>query len=68
MVPQGPDATSGQPPDPTQPAAGPPLEAMTRTAYFVAFFDLADSLITARSLIRRSWITYRWDASPQQRH
>jgi len=25
-----------------------------------AFFDLADAIITVRSLIRQAWITYRW--------
>ncbi|GAB1340802.1 hypothetical protein ACE1SV_73920 [Streptomyces sp. E-15] len=26
-----------------------------------AFFDLADTTITVRSLIRRAWTTHRWD-------
>jgi hypothetical protein len=26
-----------------------------------AFFDLADAIITVRSLIRQTWTTYRWD-------
>jgi hypothetical protein len=26
-----------------------------------AFFDLADAIITVRSLIRRAWITHRWE-------
>jgi transposase InsO family protein len=26
-----------------------------------ATFDLADTIITVRSLIRRSWTTHRWD-------
>ena len=26
-----------------------------------AFFDLADIIITVRSLIRRTWTTHRWD-------
>lgn len=26
-----------------------------------AFFDLADAIITVRSLIRRAWTTHRWD-------
>lgn len=29
-----------------------------------AFFDLADTIITARSLIRRAWTTHRWGAAP----
>jgi transposase len=29
-----------------------------------AFFDLADAIITVRSLIRRAWITHRWDTRP----
>src|SRR3954453_4972157 len=32
-----------------------------------AFFDLADAKITVRSLIRRAWITHRWDTRPTQR-
>ncbi|MEV4189235.1 IS5 family transposase, partial [Streptosporangium canum] len=29
-----------------------------------AFFDLADAIITVRSLIRRAWITHRWETRP----
>ena len=29
-----------------------------------AFFDLADAIITVRSLIRRAWTTHRWDTRP----
>lgn len=32
-----------------------------------AFFDLADTIITVRSLIRRSWTTHRWDNRPNRR-
>ncbi len=32
-----------------------------------AFFDLADAIITIRSLIRRSWTLYRWDTRPTRR-
>jgi transposase len=32
-----------------------------------AFFDLADAIITVRSLIRRAWTTHRWDARPRRR-
>jgi transposase len=32
-----------------------------------AFFDLADAIITVRSLIRQAWITHRWDTRPQHR-
>jgi IS5 family transposase len=32
-----------------------------------AFFDLADAVITVRSLIRRSWTTHRWDSRTQRR-
>lgn len=32
-----------------------------------AFFDLADTIITTRSLIRRSWTTHRWDTRPARR-
>jgi len=32
-----------------------------------AFFDLADAIITVRSLIRQAWTTYRWDTRPSRR-
>jgi transposase len=32
-----------------------------------AFFDLADTIIIVRSLIRRAWTTHRWDSRPQRR-
>ncbi|MFF4354091.1 IS5 family transposase [Streptomyces sp. NPDC001530] len=32
-----------------------------------AFFDLADTIITVRSLIRRTWTTHRWDKRPDRR-
>ena len=32
-----------------------------------AFFDLADSIITVRSLIRQAWVTHRWDTRPTHR-
>ncbi|WP_331718633.1 IS5 family transposase (plasmid) [Streptomyces sp. NBC_00289] len=32
-----------------------------------AFFDLADTIITIRSLIRRAWATHRWDERPHRR-
>jgi transposase len=32
-----------------------------------AFFDLADAIITVRSLIRRAWTTHRWDTRPTRR-
>jgi IS5 family transposase len=32
-----------------------------------AFFDLADAIITVRSLIRQAWITHRWDTRPAHR-
>ena len=32
-----------------------------------AFFDLADAIITTRSLIRRAWTTHRWDTRPHRR-
>ncbi|MFC9627660.1 IS5 family transposase [Streptomyces sp. NPDC056930] len=32
-----------------------------------AFFDLADAIITVRSLIRRAWTTHRWDTRPHRR-
>ncbi|HEX6451483.1 MAG TPA: IS5/IS1182 family transposase, partial [Trebonia sp.] len=32
-----------------------------------AFFDLADTIITVRRLIRVSWTLYRWDTRPANR-
>ena len=32
-----------------------------------AFFDLADAIITVRSLIRQAWTTYWWDNCPARR-
>jgi transposase len=32
-----------------------------------AFFDLADTIITLRALIRRAWTLYRWDTRPIKR-
>jgi transposase len=32
-----------------------------------AFFDLADTIITVRSMIRKAWTTYRWDTRPAGR-
>ena len=32
-----------------------------------AFFDLADTIITIRSLVRQAWTTYRWDDRPARR-
>ena len=32
-----------------------------------AFFDLADAIITVRSLIRQAWTTHRWDTRPTHR-
>jgi transposase len=32
-----------------------------------AFFDLADAIITIRSLIRRAWMTHRWNTRPARR-
>ncbi len=32
-----------------------------------AFFDLADAIITVRSLIRQAWTLYRWDNRPARR-
>ncbi|MEU7642999.1 IS5 family transposase [Streptomyces sp. NPDC039016] len=37
-----------------------------RTVVIDAFFDLADTIITVRSLIRRSWTTHRWDNRPRR--
>ncbi|CAM5724893.1 IS5 family transposase ISSsv1 [Streptomyces alboniger] len=38
-----------------------------RVTVIDAFFDLADTIITVRSLIRRSWTTRRWDERPNRR-
>ena len=38
-----------------------------REAVVEAFFDLADTIITLRSLIRRAWTTHRWDSRPPRR-
>jgi transposase len=32
-----------------------------------AFFDLADTIITLRALIRRAWTTHRWHTRPRRR-
>jgi hypothetical protein len=32
-----------------------------------AFFDLADKIITVRSLVRQAWTAYRWDGRPPRR-
>jgi hypothetical protein len=32
-----------------------------------AFFDLADAIITVRSLIRQAWTLYPWDSRPARR-
>lgn len=32
-----------------------------------AFFDLADTIITVRRLIREAWTLYRWDTRPARR-
>lgn len=32
-----------------------------------AFFDLADTIITVRSMIRTAWTLYRWDTRPTRR-
>ncbi len=38
-----------------------------RETVISAFFDLADPIITIRSLIRQAWTTYRWDTRPARR-
>ncbi|SFY32373.1 hypothetical protein SAMN02787144_101816 [Streptomyces atratus] len=38
-----------------------------RTIAINAFFDLADTIITVRSLIRQAWTTHRWDERPHRR-
>jgi hypothetical protein len=38
-----------------------------RATVIDAFFDLADTIITVRSLIRQAWTTHRWDKRPNCR-
>jgi len=38
-----------------------------REVVVAAFFDLADTIITVRSLIRQAWTTHRWDTRPPKR-
>lgn len=38
-----------------------------RETVIAAFFDLADAIITVRSLIRQAWTTHRWDTRPPRR-
>ncbi|MFB9574217.1 transposase, partial [Streptomyces yanii] len=38
-----------------------------RTTVIDAFFDLADTITTVRSLIRQAWTTHRWDERPNRR-
>ncbi|GAB2446710.1 IS5 family transposase [Streptomyces incanus] len=38
-----------------------------RAAVVNAFFDLADTIITVRSLLRQAWTTHRWDDRPKRR-
>ncbi|MEV4917413.1 IS5 family transposase [Streptomyces tirandamycinicus] len=38
-----------------------------RTTVIDAFFDLVDTIITVRSLIRQAWTTHRWDERPNHR-
>ncbi len=38
-----------------------------RAVVIDAFFDLADTIITVRSVIRRAWMTHRWDGRPHRR-
>lgn len=38
-----------------------------RTTVIDTFFDLADTVITVRSLIRQAWTTYRWEERPRRR-
>ncbi|MFE7046257.1 IS5/IS1182 family transposase, partial [Streptomyces atratus] len=37
-----------------------------RTTVINAFFDLADTVITVRSMIRQAWTTHRWDERPHR--
>ena len=42
----------------------PPVTSWPRA---MVFYDLADAIITVRSLIRQAWTTYRWDDRPARR-
>jgi hypothetical protein len=44
-----------------------PPTTNARAIVINAFFDLADTIITVRSLIRRAWTTHRWDERPKRR-
>jgi hypothetical protein len=44
-----------------------PTRRRQRSPAADAFFDLADAIITLRSLIRRAWTTHRWDNRPTRR-
>lgn len=37
-----------------------------RATVIQAFFDLADTTITVRSLIRQAWTTHRWEERPHR--
>jgi hypothetical protein len=55
------------------PTPGTPLNRLQRCyerreAFVTAFFDLADTIITVRSLIRQAWTTHRWDNRPRDAH
>ncbi|MDH6115587.1 IS5 family transposase [Kitasatospora sp. MAP12-15] len=39
-----------------------------RTAVIDAYFDLADTIIIGRSLLRRAWTTHRWDTARTAAH
>ncbi len=38
-----------------------------RVTVIDACFDLADTILTVRSLIRQAWTTHRWDERPHRR-
>ncbi|MDP9616301.1 transposase [Streptomyces demainii] len=38
-----------------------------RATVIDAFFDLADTIITVRSLSRQAWATHRWNERPNRR-
>jgi transposase len=38
-----------------------------RATVIDTFFDLADTIITVRSLIRQAWTTHRWNERPNRR-
>jgi hypothetical protein len=47
--------------------AGTDFLGQWREIVIYAFFDLADTIITVRSLVCLAWSAYRWDGRPARR-